>query len=677
MPFTRLRNLFSIAPLLSAVLLLAAPPVVRNALADDAAAPPAAKITYDEHVRPILRQHCFTCHNQDTKKSDLALDSFAGAMRGGAGGEVVLAGDLDNSRLWDLVTHTGEPKMPPEQDKLADAKLQTIRAWIVGGALENAGSTAKPAKKPAIDLAASAGSAKPAGPPIMPEGLWRQPVVSTARSGAVTALAASPWAPLVAVAGQKQVLLYHSDSGDLLGALPFPEGLPYVLKFSRSGSLLLAGGGQGARQGKVVVFDVKTGNRVFEVGDELDAVLAADINENHTRIALGGPGKVVRIFSTADGSVLQEIRKHTDWIYALEFSPDGVLLATADRSGGVFVWESQTGREYQNLQGHKGAVTDVSWRLDSNLLATASEDGTIKLWELENGGQVKNWNAHAGGVSAVRFAPDGRLTSTGRDRIAKLWDAGGGQVRAFEALGDIALRVAFTHDGGRVVAGDWLGDVRMWQAADGVLAARLSTNPPTLEKLIEIESAKSATATAALQQATAELAAAQTALDAKSKALATAGEALATAQAGAQQATAAHTAATAVLAQKEAEEKASADIRAQAKAAADAAPQDAEAQAKSAAAQAELDKLAAEKAAQAKAVADLALAAKTAGEQVAALQTAATALTAERAAAEQAVAPKAVAHKAATDIAAQAQAEQQRAIAEKAAYDVAQAPPAK
>ena len=102
------------------------------------------------------------------------------------------------------------------------------------------------------------------------------------------------------------------------------------------------------------MYDVKTGKRVFEVGDELDVVLAADINEDHTRIALGGPGRVVRIYSTADGSLVHEIRKHTEWIYALEFSPDGVLLATADRNGGMFVWEAETAREYQNLAGHKG-----------------------------------------------------------------------------------------------------------------------------------------------------------------------------------------------------------------------------------------------------------------------------------------------------------------------------------
>ena len=86
---------------------------------------------------------------------------------------------------------------------------------------------------------------KPAGPAIMPEGLPQDSRSSyTPRAAAITAIASSPWAPVVAVAGQKQIALYHTDTAQLLGILPFPEGIPYVLKFSRSGALLLAGGGQ-------------------------------------------------------------------------------------------------------------------------------------------------------------------------------------------------------------------------------------------------------------------------------------------------------------------------------------------------------------------------------------------------------------------------------------------------
>ncbi len=124
--------------------------------APDGAEPLPAKITYDEHVRPILREHCATCHNQDAKKSDLAIDTFAALMHGGASGEVVAPGDLDGSRLWGLVNHTDEPKMPPNQDRIPDAKLAMIKAWIAGGALENAGSSAKMPKKPTMNLAVSA-----------------------------------------------------------------------------------------------------------------------------------------------------------------------------------------------------------------------------------------------------------------------------------------------------------------------------------------------------------------------------------------------------------------------------------------------------------------------------------------------------------------------------------------
>jgi WD40 repeat protein len=171
----------------------------------------------------------------------------------------------------------------------------------------------------------------------------------------------------------------------------------------------------------------------------------------------------VKIYSVADGSLLHEIKKHTDWIYSLEFSPDGALLATADRGGGMFVWEAETAREYQNLKGHTAAITSLSWRVDGNLLASASEDGTIKLWEMEAGAQVKNWAAHGGGAAAVSFTHDGRLVSAGRDRLVKIWDANGAQQRAFDALPDLALQSVFTHNGARVVGGDWSGEVRMWK----------------------------------------------------------------------------------------------------------------------------------------------------------------------------------------------------------------------
>ncbi len=295
-------------------------------------------------------------------------------------------------------------------------------------------------------------------------------------------VATSPWAPLAAVGGQKQVLLYNTQTLELVGVLPFPEGTPRVLKFSRNGSLLLCGGGIGGASGRVVVWDVRTGGRIIEVGSELDEVLSADISSDQTLIALGGPQRVVRIYSTESGQLMHEIRKHTDWVTSLEFSPDSVLLASGDRNGGLFVWEAWTGREYLTLKGHTGSINDVSWRSDSGILASASEDSTIKLWEMENGGQVKNWGAHGGGASSVEFTRDGRLVSTGRDKTTKLWDQNGGQQRAFEPFADVALNVSYCDETNRTIAGDWTGEIRVWNASDGARAGGLTMNAPTLEE---------------------------------------------------------------------------------------------------------------------------------------------------------------------------------------------------
>jgi mono/diheme cytochrome c family protein len=365
------------------------------AIADEAR-PAEAKITYTENVQAIFREHCYTCHNQDQAKSDLALDSYAATMRGGAGGEVVLPGDLESSRLWALVAHIETPKMPPEQDKLPQEKLDVIKKWILGGALESAGSKAKMAKKPKIDLNVTASAKKPEGPPPMPEGLFRQPFVTSKRPGAITAMATSPWAPLAAVSGQKQILLFNTDTAQMIGILPFPEGSPQVLQFSRNGSVLLCAGGRHGASGKVVLYDVKKGTRLTEIGDEVDTVLAADISPDQSLVVLGGPRKIIRVYDVADGSLEYESRKHTDWIYSAEFSPDGKYLATGDRAGGILIWEAETGREYQNLTGHTAGITGLSWRTDSKTLASSSEDGTVKVWDIDGRPFRSRWSTDFG-----------------------------------------------------------------------------------------------------------------------------------------------------------------------------------------------------------------------------------------------------------------------------------------
>ena len=498
---------------IAALILMLCPIVARAA--------DAGKLTFDDDVAPVLRQHCQGCHGNDKQRGGLNLATYGAMKLGGSSGEVVTGGDPDKSRLFLMTAHKEEPVMPPSGTKIPDAQLETIRKWIELGAAENKGSKVSVPTKPKVDLALkTVARGKPDVPP-MPANLPLEPITHTTRPGSVLALAASPWAPVLAVGGQQQVVLIHADTGAILGVLPFTHGQINSLKFSRNGKFLLAAGGRGGMSGKAVLYEVETGKTVTEVGSaETDAILTADLSADQSNIAVGTTSRLVRIYQVSDGALLHTIKKHTDWVTAVEYSPDGVLLATADRNGGLFVWEAVTAREFHTLRGPTASVNDLSWRADGNLLATASLDNTVRLWEMENGREVKKWNAHNSGTESVRFLPDGRLVTTGRDKLTKLWDASGKQLRQFPAVSDIGLQVVASHDNSKVVAGDWAGTVQIWSSADGKPVATVDANPaPVAEQLKEAQ-AELAKAEAVHKQALATHQAAEAAVKAKGDALA-------------------------------------------------------------------------------------------------------------------------------------------------------------
>src|SRR5947209_12633188 len=112
----------------------------------------AGKVTYEEHVLPVLRDKCVACHNQDKKRAGLVLDNYTRVLQGGSSGAVVKAGDPEGSALYRVVAHKEEPFMPPKSPALPKESLDLIYRWIEGGALEHAGSMSTIITRPRIDF---------------------------------------------------------------------------------------------------------------------------------------------------------------------------------------------------------------------------------------------------------------------------------------------------------------------------------------------------------------------------------------------------------------------------------------------------------------------------------------------------------------------------------------------
>lgn len=92
----------------------------------------AEPLTFERHVRPILKTHCFQCHGEEPeKKGGLDVRLARLLASGGESGPAVVAGDSGASLLIRRIV-SGE--MPPGNKPVPSQQLEVLRSWIDQGA---------------------------------------------------------------------------------------------------------------------------------------------------------------------------------------------------------------------------------------------------------------------------------------------------------------------------------------------------------------------------------------------------------------------------------------------------------------------------------------------------------------------------------------------------------------
>src|SRR5207253_2768486 len=120
----------SLLPLLGLIL---GHPAVPRAAAADPKPEPAQLEFFEKKVRPVLAEHCQSCHGPDKQKGGLRLDSRADVLKGGDSGPAVEPGEPDKSRLVRAVRYAGDLHMPPKT-KLPAEQAEALAAWVKMGA---------------------------------------------------------------------------------------------------------------------------------------------------------------------------------------------------------------------------------------------------------------------------------------------------------------------------------------------------------------------------------------------------------------------------------------------------------------------------------------------------------------------------------------------------------------
>ncbi len=193
---------------------------------------------FETKVRPILVDHCYTCHSADTKPAGgLRVDDRNGLLTGGNSGPAVVPGDPGASLLLKRVDHKNPiRRMPKEGQPLTDDQIAALSRWIRDGA-----------PWPPVKIPASLGHSNESYEPLKREHWAWQPLTNPklpAVSGASWPrdeldrfiLAGLNKAGLEPVEDADRANLLRRVRFDLTGLPPTPGEIDTFLKDDSSGS---------------------------------------------------------------------------------------------------------------------------------------------------------------------------------------------------------------------------------------------------------------------------------------------------------------------------------------------------------------------------------------------------------------------------------------------------------
>jgi cytochrome c5 len=86
-----------------------------------------SNISFNADVKPILENECYACHTGSIASGGIVLDNYSGVKAAASGG-----------RLVGAVSHTvGYVPMPLGRTRLSDCNVNTIKAWVNRGMLND------------------------------------------------------------------------------------------------------------------------------------------------------------------------------------------------------------------------------------------------------------------------------------------------------------------------------------------------------------------------------------------------------------------------------------------------------------------------------------------------------------------------------------------------------------
>ena len=429
---------------------------------------------------------------------------------------VLTAGDDGVARAWNLATgrslfsvrHSGpinSVTFAPDGSEFATASDdRTARVWRASdGRLLQVLRHPEPVVTPSFDHAGNlpATGATDRFARVFDVATGRL-VARLDQGGWVTDVAFAPRGVLLATGGaDKTARIWNARTGRQRFVLEGHHGRVLDVEFDAKGDrLVTASADQSAR-----IWDAHTGDLLTKVFGNTNQLQRAHFSPDGRSVVTASSDRTARVFDQ-EGWLRTTLAGHTDTVKDAIFSRDGETVATAGKDGTVRLWRWRSQPYLQTVAAHRGPVVAEEFTPDARRLVSVGSDGRVAVWPVGGGsaawfgkppptvdasvgadrvvvvssdGRARLWQlpgrlvrtfTEPTRIAVAAAAPGGGVVATGDARgVVRLRDAGTGRVVDAADAGARLTQLAFSRDGGRLLAAGRDGVARLWRVEDATL----------------------------------------------------------------------------------------------------------------------------------------------------------------------------------------------------------------
>jgi WD40 repeat protein len=423
------------------------------------------KVSFAEHIAPILIDRCLACHTAKKAEGGYRLDSYVQLSKAGDSGVTVLGNGTDepSELLRRIKSVDDSERMPAESDPLSHEQKVRIETWLRQGATFDGQR-----KTDAITL-------------VAPPRTYPPPPSSYAFAIPITALAFDATGEKLWVNGYGEVTEWAWQQRELKQRVGNMGPRIYRIQYLPEQKALAVGCGEPGIRGELRIFDAEQGTLRKVVARANDVVLDFAFRPGSRQSAVASADHLVRIVDMDSGETIKTLAAHSDYVNAVAFSDDGKLLASASRDRSVKIYEADQGELMTTYMGHSTPARGVVFLPDGKEILSSSAKSPLHRWSIEGAKKKAEISGAADSYRILRSNDNVFIAaSDGQMRQYRISD--NGLQRSYVGPNHAILSLAIHPSENYMAVGYEHGEVWIWNLQTGEKVQNWPAFPSTLSK---------------------------------------------------------------------------------------------------------------------------------------------------------------------------------------------------